>query len=188
MEKMDVKQLVTLGILTGMTVLLSYIFSIQTPFVHVTFGFLPVCLAGFLYGPWKSSLVAGMADIIGSTCFATGAFFPGFTLSALLAGYIYGFFFYKKRITLWYACIPFLVVMVLVHLGLNTLWLTIYYNKAAYLIVPSRMIKNIICYPIEVGFFYLLYRQVVHFLPVHDLRDPWSFFGKRVRKNTAEGK
>ena len=31
----------------------------------------------------------------------TGGFFPGFTLVAMLAGVIYGSFYYKKPLTLW---------------------------------------------------------------------------------------
>lgn len=186
MQKTDVKELVTLGILTGMTILLSYMFALQTPFIRVTFGFLPVALAGFLYGPWKSATVAALADIIGAGTFSAGSFFPGFTLSSFLAGYIYGFFFYKKRITLKYACVPFLLVTVLIHLGLNTCWLVLYYDRAASVIFMGRLIKNVICFPVEVGLFMLLYRQVIRIFPHMELRDPWSF--KWLQKKMTAGK
>lgn len=51
MPKNKIHELVMLGILTGLAVLLSYVFAIQTPFVRITFGFLPIALAGAFYGP-----------------------------------------------------------------------------------------------------------------------------------------
>ena len=48
MHKNREKEMVVLGILTALAVLLSYVFAIQTPFVRITFGFLPLALAGAL--------------------------------------------------------------------------------------------------------------------------------------------
>lgn len=164
MQKMDGKQMVVLGVLTGLAVLLSYVFAIQTPFIRVTFGFLPIALAGALYGPWKGGLVAAMADFIGTACLGTSIFFPGFLLSGFLTGFIYGKFFYRHKVTFPYVCIPFFLVMMFIHLGLNTLWLTLYYDKAASAIFMGRLIKNIICFPMEVTLFLVLYRQVARFM------------------------
>lgn len=41
MPKNKIHELVLLGILTGLAVLLSYVFAIQTPFVRITSGFCP---------------------------------------------------------------------------------------------------------------------------------------------------
>lgn len=160
MQKNREKEMVLLGILTALAVLLSYIFAIQTPFVRITFGFLPIALAGALYGPWKGGLVAALSDFIGTACLGTSIFFLGFLISGFLTGWIYGKFFYHRRLTVRYVCIPFFLVMVFIHLGLNTLWLVLYYDKAASAIFMSRLIKNIICYPMEVGLFMLLYEKV----------------------------
>ncbi len=160
MQKNKEKEIVMLGILTGLAVMMSYIFAVQTSFVRITFGFLPIAMAGAIYGPWKGGLVAALSDFIGTACLGTSIFFPGFLLSGFLTGWIYGKFFYGHRLTLSYVCIPFLLVMVFIHLGLNTLWLVLYYDKAASAIFLSRLIKNIICYPLEVGLFMFLYQKV----------------------------
>lgn len=149
-----------LGILTGLAVLLSYVFAIQTPFVRITFGFLPIALAGAFYGPWKAGLVGAMDNLIGTTVIGTSIFFPGFTLSDFLTGFLFGWFFYHKEIRFPYVCVPFLLVMLLIHLGLNTLWLVIYYDKAASAIFLSRVIKNLLCFPMEVGLFLAVYKAV----------------------------
>ena len=165
MSKFSVKAMVYAGVSVGLAVLLSYVFAIQTPFVRVTFGFLPIAVYGAMYGPWKGGLVAALADFIGTALLGTSIFFPGFLISGFLTGFIYGWFFHRHRVTMLRACVPFFLVMVFIHLGLNTLWLTIFYNKAASAIFLSRLIKNIICYPLEVGLFLAVYRPLVRFLP-----------------------
>ena len=151
---------VVLGILTGLAVLLSYVFAIQTPFVRITFGFLPIALAGAFYGPWKAGLVGALDNLIGTAIIGTSIFFPGFTLSDFLTGFLFGWFFYHKEIRFPYVCVPFLLVMLLIHLGLNTLWLVLYYDKAASAIFLSRVIKNLLCFPMEVGLFLAVYKAV----------------------------
>lgn len=158
------KEMVILGVLTGLAILLTYVFAIQTPFVRITFGFLPIALAGAWYGPWKGGLVAALSDFIGSTCLGVGMFFPGFLLSSFCAGFIYGYFFHKKEITFPMVCLPFILVALLIHLGLNTLWLTLYYDKAAGAIFMSRLIKNVICLPLEIGMFMMIQKQISHFM------------------------
>ena len=78
MHKNREKEMVVLGILTALAVLLSYVFAIQTPFVRITFGFLPLALAGALYGPWKAGLVGALDNLIGTALVGTSIFFPGF--------------------------------------------------------------------------------------------------------------
>lgn len=165
MSNFSVKPLVYAGVSVALAVLFSYVFAIQTIFVRITFGFLPIAIYGAMYGPMKAGLVAAAADFIGTTLLGTSIFFPGFLVSGFLTGYIYGWFFYRKRITLRRACVPFFLVMVFIHLGLNTVWLTVFYHKAASAIFLSRLIKNLLCYPMEVGLFLAVYRPLLRFLP-----------------------
>lgn len=82
-------------------------------------------------------------------------------MSDFCTGWIYGYFFHKKGQIGWKeAWKPFLLVTVLIHLGLNTLWLVIFYDKAAEAIFLSRLIKNIICYPMEIMLFMFVHRSV----------------------------
>lgn len=55
-QKITTKTIVYTGVFTALTVLLSYIFSIRTTFVHITFGFLPVALFGAMFGPGRLEL------------------------------------------------------------------------------------------------------------------------------------
>ncbi len=164
-QKITTKTIVYTGVFTALTVLLSYIFSIRTTFVHITFGFLPVALFGAMFGPWKAGIVAALADIIGTAALGTSIFFPGFTLSSFLTGWIYGYFFYQREISWKTVWLPFLLVTVLIHLGLNTLWLMLFYQKAAGAIFISRLFKNLLCYPLEISLFLMVYRSLAILIP-----------------------
>lgn len=52
----------------------------------------------------------------------------------------------------------------MIHLGLNTLWLVLYYDKAASAIFLGRLIKNLICFPMEVGLFLLIYKKAYRWI------------------------
>ena len=49
----------------------------------------------YLFGPVVGCFYGGALDILKYLVKPTGAFFPGWTLSAMVAGVIYGCFFYK---------------------------------------------------------------------------------------------
>lgn len=126
-----------------------------------SFGFLPLALYGALAGPWRA------ADLIGVSLFGTGAFFPGFTLSALLVGAIYGAAFYGRSLTLWHVALTFLLVDTAVHLVLNTLWLYLLYSKGVTALLASRVPKIVLCYPLRVAMFLIVSRPLLRFANRH---------------------
>lgn len=82
--------------LTALCVVLDRL-SAMNEFLKVGLGFVPVVIAAILFGPAASALVYGLADFIAANLFPKGAYFPGFTLSAVLMGLIYGIFLYEWR-------------------------------------------------------------------------------------------
>ncbi|MGN1195470.1 MAG: folate family ECF transporter S component [Acutalibacteraceae bacterium] len=88
--------LVCCALLIALQVVLSRFLSFQTWNLKIGFSFVPVVLAARLFGPVGAMLVYGIGDVIGTFMFPVGAYFPGFTLSAVLSGLIYGLFLYKK--------------------------------------------------------------------------------------------
>ena len=155
--------LVLAGVFAALTVLLTYVFAVQTPFVRFSFGFLPLALYGALAGPWRAALVAAAADLIGVSLFGTGAFFPGFTLSALLVGAVYGASFHGRPLTVWRVALTFLFVDTAVHLVLNTLWLYLLYGKGVAALLASRVPKIVLCYPLRVAMFLIVSRPLLQF-------------------------
>ena len=58
-----------------------------------------------------------VGDLLGMMIFPTGAYFPGFTLTAFITGLIFGLFLHGKEIT-WKTVLPASLIIIL---GLNLL-------------------------------------------------------------------
>lgn len=84
------KKVAVSGALIALDVLMTRILAINTPIMKIGLGFLAVALCGALYGPWWSGTCGALADILGSVLFPTGAYFPGFTITAAITGVIFG--------------------------------------------------------------------------------------------------
>ena len=93
-------------------------------------------------------------DILKYLIKPTGAFFPGFTLIAMLAGLIYGSFYYKKELSFWRVLAAHITVALVCNVLLNTWCLSILYGKAFAVLLPARLVKNAIMCPIDAFIFY----------------------------------
>ena len=103
---------------------------------------------GILYGPVIAAIGYGLADVIGALLFPTGAFFPGFTVSAVLTGLIFGWVLYKKEVTIVRALIASALVCLAVNLLINTYWLTIIIGKGFTVLLASRAVKELVAIPV----------------------------------------
>ena len=128
------------------------------PLLEIGFAFLPIAVLGFLYGPMNAGIASAVADIIGFVLRPAGFFFPGFTLNALLIGLLFGWFFYRKTITLRRIAIANLVVTIIITLILTPIWLNIMFGSP--LFAGPRIVKAIVLYPVEVGLLYALLKSL----------------------------
>lgn len=161
------RTIVYIGLLIALEVILTRFLSIQTPIIRIGFGFIPVALASIMFGPIWGGVSAALADIIGMALFPQGAYFPGFTFSALLSGVIYGIFLYKKPVTILRVSIAVLLVTLAVDLGLNTLWLSMIMGKGFYAIFVPRIIKSAIMLPIEVICIHSVWKYIGAHINLH---------------------
>ncbi|MBQ3079168.1 MAG: folate family ECF transporter S component [Clostridia bacterium] len=124
-RKSPIKNLVCLALLVALQVVLSRFLSIQTPVVKIGFAFIPVMLAGVMFGPGDAALVGGLSDVVGAILFPFGSYFPGYTITAALSGAIYGFALYtdKEKIRIHRIVIAYLLTTLIVTLGLNSLFI-----------------------------------------------------------------
>lgn len=89
--------------------------------------------------------------------FPFGTYFPGFTLSAMISGGIYGMILYNKNNVkisnskmLLKLIVSSLLVLVIVNIFLTSFWLKILYGNAYWIIVSTRIITQVIMLPIQV--------------------------------------
>lgn len=130
-----VRKLSTLAILIALEVVLSRFCSINTAGWKIGFGFVPVAIAGILYGPVSGAIVGGLSDFIGAILFPIGPYFPGFTICAAMIGAVYGCFLSRcKKINYFFNIVlPTFINSILIGLCINTIWVSILYHSKNYL-------------------------------------------------------
>ena len=83
------------GLFIALQVVIGRWLAIDLGFMRISLVFLPIALGGAILGPLWNGVICALADIIGFLLVPSqGAFFPGFTVSAFLSGYAYGYFLY----------------------------------------------------------------------------------------------
>lgn len=146
------KMIVFLGLMIALNVVLTEVAKLL-PFatiVRISLSFIPIAAGAIMYGPVPAGAAAALADILSFFIFPTGAYFPGFTASAFLAGVIFALILYKNRPSILRTLTAAVLVILIVDVLLNTIWL--YMLLPGYtlwaLFVP-RFIKSLIMIPIE---------------------------------------
>lgn len=128
--------------------------------LEIGFSHLVSGITAFYYGP----VMAGFAGILGDTIEylfrPTGPYFPGFALNEFVIGFVYGSFFYKKKITLSRVILARLCVVLLVEVCMTPLWLNILYGKAFIALVSARITSQIIKFPIDCILLYTLLKNM----------------------------
>ena len=148
-----------LAMLLALSVVLSYFGGFYlTQDNKIATSFLAMALAGYLYGPVPAALVGALTDLIQYILRPAGPFFPGYMISGVVNGFLYGFCLYRREGRGLMAGIPVskLLVNVLVNIGLNTLWLHLLYGTPYLVLLPPRSLKNALLYPVEVALLYVV--------------------------------
>ena len=137
-RKKTMVKLILCALFIAMQVVLSRFLSINLQYLKIGFSFIPVMFASYLFGPAGGVVVATLSDLIGAIAFPSGAFFPGFTVTAALSGFIYGFSFYKNCSTLKIIA-GVLTNEIVCSLVLNTIWLSIMYSSNFLTLLATRV-------------------------------------------------
>ncbi len=121
------KKLVVSGILVALSIVLTRLFVVnieQT--IRISFGFVPIMLAGMLLGPIWGLAVGGLADLLGCLLFGVTPFLPITLTSALvglLAWLLYRLTAGRKE---WLrVLISVSVTQIICSMFLQTLWLSL---------------------------------------------------------------
>ena len=96
MERISkVKKIVLVSFFLASYMILKRLLVIKVFYVTYSFAFVPIVLSAIILGVKSTILIEFLGDILGWLLFPRGSFFVGYTISAVLAGYIHGFFLYR---------------------------------------------------------------------------------------------
>lgn len=141
--------LATLAMLTALEVVLSRLVPVvSSQQIKVSFAFLPVAIAAYLYGIKGGALVGGVSDVIGALMFPVGEFFPGFTVTAILEGVCFGIFLGKKfdgkANDFVRSVLPVTITQIFLSLGLNTFWISYMYHSPYLGVLVPRIVQTLV--------------------------------------------
>lgn len=162
MNKSKTLTMVTLGILIAIQIVLSRFCSINAWNIKIGFGFVPIAIAGILYGPVPAMLVGGLSDFLGAVLFPIGPYFPGFTLTTALTGMAFGLFLHKKRGMI-QILLAVSVNQLILGLFLNTLWISILYQSPYLPLFLTRIIQCAILTPVECLVLFVMTKPILYY-------------------------
>lgn len=144
----------SLAMLTALEVILSRLVPVvSSQQIKVSFAFLPVAIAAYLYGVKGGAIVGGVSDVIGALMFPVGEFFPGFTVTAILEGLCFGIFLGKKSDGKMNAFlrsfISVIITQVIFSLGLNTFWLSYMYHSPYWGVFVPRIVQTLVMIAVQ---------------------------------------
>ncbi len=160
MRRISLQQLIMIALFVALQIVFTRFLSLDTGIVRVSAAFIPLAFCSIMCGPVNGGIAAGLADVIGFLVFPRGTYFPGFTLTAFLAGIVYGVFLHDNPNKLSNYIAAVLIVSVVLNLCLDTLWLNILLKQGYLALLPSRILKSVIMAPVEIIVLRLLWKYL----------------------------
>lgn len=153
------------AMLLAICLVLSYFGNISITFlgtnvIKLSFTMIPIALAAMLYGPVPAGIIGALSDIIGFMLAPMGAYIPGFTISMLLIGFVYGVAFYAEKQTVLRTVITQAVVSAFISVLLGSLWFVLFYGFTPAAALSVRGIKELVMYPINVALIFGIIKAV----------------------------
>ena len=159
-EFRNVRVLAFAGLVCAMAIVLEgFPIYLLGPSLKIYFSFLVISLGCYVYGPAVGILVGFANDTLGFLISSFGEpYFPGYLITAMLSGLIYGTLLYRQRITV----LRLVVVRLIINYGSNVLlgsvWKAMLYGKGYYYYFTTGLIKNTTMLPIEVLLMVLMFQ------------------------------
>lgn len=145
-----VKKLVIIALLVALSVVLERLLGYNGKVLNISFGYLPIALAGMLLGPVPGALAGALGDFLGAMLFPVGPINPFFILVAAVQGALYGLFLHQPFFSKWRLILCQLIITVVLHIVVNTFILVPIVGKSFLALMPARALKNFLFFPVEV--------------------------------------
>ena len=147
-KNITTQKLIVMALLVATNVVLSRFLSIATQENKIGFAFIPVAIGAVILGPIGGGIVGALGDFIGAILFPIGVYFPGFTVSAFLSGWIYGKLLKKNQSHL-RIILAASISEIVCSLLLNSLWISLIYEIPYWGSVSMRILQVLIMIIVE---------------------------------------
>jgi ECF transporter S component (folate family) len=161
MKKLTTKSLVFMSLLIALNLVLGQFTIPLSPTNRMSIGFITTVMMALCFGPVYAGIGAAICDVLKFILMPSGgAFFPGFTLTALIGGMLYGFILYRKHFSWWRVIVARFLVVFFCNFLLNSYWLVMMgVTSQGFLpLALSRVPKYIILFPFEVLLMFVVWK------------------------------
>ena len=142
-----------------------------TNLIKIGFSVFPIAVIAMLYGPVAAGIAGGLNDVIGYILAPVGgAYIPGFTISMILLGVIYGVAFYKEDIKLPRIIITEFIITLFINILLGVTWFIVFYGMPLEKALSIRGIKEFIDLPVSVAINFVIFKAIVKIPEVRSIR------------------
>lgn len=159
-ELKNVRTITTVAMFMAISIILRYFTLDVGPFLKIGFASVANQFVYYLFGPVVGGSFGLILDLVMYIIKPTGAFFPGFTFNAVLAAVIYGTLLYKRPLSFKRVLYTHLIVIVICNLILTPIWLKMLYGQGMLAMMPVRILKNIIQWPVDSMLFYVIAKKM----------------------------
>ncbi len=137
---LTVRTMVYLAVLTAIQIVLARFLSINMWNFRFGLSFVPLVICGKMFGPKGGMIQSGLSDFLGAILFPTGQYFPGFTLTGVLNGFLYGYFLQKP--TKKNVFLLILLSELVCSLLINTFWISVLYGSPFVSLLSTRALQS----------------------------------------------
>ena len=151
-EFKNIRVLAFAGMVTALAIILeSFPIYLLGQSLKIYFSFVVVSLGCACYGPLVGMGVGAVIDTLGFLLSSYGEpYFPGYLVTAVLSGLIYGVMLYRRKPTLPRIIVTRLIINYGSNVLLGSVWKAMLYGKGYLYYLTSGAVKNTIMLPIEV--------------------------------------
>ena len=151
-EFRNVRVLAFAGLVCAMAIVLEGLpIYLLGPSLKIYFSFLAVSLGCMCYGPVVGMMAGAIIDTVGFLLAGYGEpYFPGYLITAMLSGLIYGVMLYRQKPTLPRIIVTRLIINYGSNVLLGSVWKAMLYGKGYLYYFTSGLVKNTTMLPIEV--------------------------------------
>ena len=164
-EFRNVRVLAFAGLICAMAVVLESIpIFLLGPSLKIYFSFLAVSLGCMCYGPLVGMMAGAVIDTVGFLISSFGEpYFPGFLITAILSGLLYGMMLYRRKPTVWRIILLRLIINYGSNVLLGSVWKAMLYGKGYLYYVSTGLVKNTVLLPLEVFLTWMVLRAALSY-------------------------
>ncbi|MBR4030605.1 MAG: folate family ECF transporter S component [Clostridia bacterium] len=160
MQKIKTRNLTFLALLTALSVVLRLVAFPQNSTFRIELAFLPIAVAGSMFGSIGAGVSYLIADVVGTFCVGQAPI-PTITICKILTGIIFGLFFYKrKKSIIKIVCAVILITIFIDLLAMPYALMPIMGGKSFFVILSDRFYAALFNVPLRIITIYVTFKYL----------------------------